>query len=72
MITRSEKEKGKKTKKDVRDEEGEKKEERERYEEKTQQWEKCSQVEIQQKNYSPSQYPSSLTDSQGRKAWRAW
>ncbi|KAL5152008.1 hypothetical protein HKD37_13G038251 [Glycine soja] len=42
-------EKEKKTEEDVRDEEGEKKEERERNEEKTQQWKKCSQVDVQQK-----------------------
>ena len=38
-------------------------------EEKAQQWEKCSQVEVQQKKYSPSQYPSSSIDCQGRKTW---
>ncbi|KAH1210507.1 hypothetical protein GmHk_15G044800 [Glycine max] len=39
----------KKTEEDVHDEEGEKKEKRERNKEKAQQWEKCSQVKVQQK-----------------------
>ena len=49
VIFTERKEKGKKTEDDVRDKEGEKKEERERNEEKTQQWKKCSQVDVQQK-----------------------